>query len=373
MNDILCKDVCLLLPLYIDNMLSDEEMTQVREHLAECSSCQNEYELLKGVIQQTKNLKQLEVSASFTEKLHQGLEEAAVHMEESEEFLEETPVRKGGRLRIVPVAVACAAAIAVSLFALNRLPDTNQFIMNSAAPTIWPMNQSAESLEDDGEAEKEDTQLPEEVVETPKAYETSTPRENNLNQVEQHSQSSSEDRAVDTREDISHSSPHVDEQSARLRFSGEAYSENQSMGEGKRAEDSSANANEESSIVSSGSGGVSSSSEKAAVTYVEHGSKISTTATFYFEPYALEEAQKRMSGIAMSDGKYVISGSLLNVYADILRQVDGYVSSSSVKHDYTSEYNRLLADKASGTERAEEKIKEIDEAVSQCYIVLEEK
>ena len=50
MNKLTCKDARLLLSLYIDDMLSDEEMTQMREHLETCDNCRNEYALLKGIM-----------------------------------------------------------------------------------------------------------------------------------------------------------------------------------------------------------------------------------------------------------------------------------------------------------------------------------
>ena len=80
-----------------------------------------------------------------------------------------------------------------------------------------------------------------------------------------------------------------------------------------------------------------------------------------------------MTGISQSDGKYVLDASLLDLYADILREVDGYVSSVTDVQDDTAEYSRLMLEKESGSREAEQKLAEIDRKVSQCCIVLKEK
>ena len=44
-----CTNILNLIPLYIDNMLSDEENDIVCEHIKECASCRGEYEFLKSI------------------------------------------------------------------------------------------------------------------------------------------------------------------------------------------------------------------------------------------------------------------------------------------------------------------------------------
>lgn len=383
MNDILCKDVCLLLPLYIDNMLSDEEMTQVREHLAQCSSCRNEYDLLKGIMQQTNHLPQLEVSEDFAAKLHAGLEAAAAQMEEQKEaFVAIQPVGRK-RLRFVPIAAACAAAVAISLLAFSRMPDTNQFITPSSAPSAPPAMQSTEPI--NGNA-------PESASPSEQASATQQPRQSQQPEGVQQTEvplltgglqsllpeNKTENKAAPSAEAESHLgndelAPNAAKASG-VPYMRSALQEGKALS-GTEREDmaDSVDVSAASGASSGGSGGSSEAVKSAATPYAVTDSKTSRTVTFYFESYALQEAQRRMTGISQSDGKYVLDASLLDLYADILRKVDGYVSSVTDVQDDTAEYSRLMLEKESGSREAEQKLAEIDRKVSQCYIVLKEK
>ena len=43
-----CKIICDLLPMYIDEVCSDETKEVVEEHLETCSECRREYEQMKA-------------------------------------------------------------------------------------------------------------------------------------------------------------------------------------------------------------------------------------------------------------------------------------------------------------------------------------
>ena len=45
-----CKIICDLLPMYIDEVCSDETKEVVEEHLETCSECRREYEQMKAEI-----------------------------------------------------------------------------------------------------------------------------------------------------------------------------------------------------------------------------------------------------------------------------------------------------------------------------------
>ena len=45
-----CKIICDLLPMYIDEVCSDETKEVVEEHLKTCSECRREYEQMKAEI-----------------------------------------------------------------------------------------------------------------------------------------------------------------------------------------------------------------------------------------------------------------------------------------------------------------------------------
>ena len=142
MNKVLCEDVRLLLSLYIDDMLPDEEMTMVREHIESCDSCRDEYALLKGIMEQTKGLPELEVSAEFSASLSKKIAVEAERKRAREEEKEAPQVHPMfvPKRRIYPAFLATAAAIAISVFALSNLPEIgmpakdNNAKMETSAP-----------------------------------------------------------------------------------------------------------------------------------------------------------------------------------------------------------------------------------------------
>ena len=64
-----CTNILNLIPLYIDNMLSDEENDIVCEHIKECASCRGEYEFLKSIMAGAESLPEIEVPKDFHETL----------------------------------------------------------------------------------------------------------------------------------------------------------------------------------------------------------------------------------------------------------------------------------------------------------------
>ena len=64
-----CEKIRKLLPLYIDNMLSDKECDEVLKHLDKCPDCKNEYNYLKAIIGTAKEIPQKELSQDFHKNL----------------------------------------------------------------------------------------------------------------------------------------------------------------------------------------------------------------------------------------------------------------------------------------------------------------
>ncbi len=162
MNKVLCEDVRLLLSLYIDDMLPDEEMTMVREHIESCDSCRDEYVLLKGIMEQTKELPELDLSADFTASLHNKImaeaERKKARAEEKEEQ-EETQLQPifVRKRRMYPAFLATAAAIAISVFALGNLPEIGMPVKdnNAKLETSVP-----DAVEKTAELQEEENALP---------------------------------------------------------------------------------------------------------------------------------------------------------------------------------------------------------------------
>ena len=50
MKEIKCTVIQDLLPLYVDEVVSDDTKSLVNEHLLTCENCRNEYEQMKGTL-----------------------------------------------------------------------------------------------------------------------------------------------------------------------------------------------------------------------------------------------------------------------------------------------------------------------------------
>lgn len=66
-----CENIQHIIPLYIDNMLSEEETSILCEHIKSCSICKEELTFMQHMVEKTAELPEVPVSKSF----HQGLME----------------------------------------------------------------------------------------------------------------------------------------------------------------------------------------------------------------------------------------------------------------------------------------------------------
>ena len=108
-----CEKILNLIPLYIDNMLSDEENDEVLRHLKTCKKCQSELEYLKSIIDTTKDIPEIDLPKDF----HKNLMEKA-------EKIERTKKKKRYiTLRHISTGVAAAALIAISFVALGEISE----------------------------------------------------------------------------------------------------------------------------------------------------------------------------------------------------------------------------------------------------------
>lgn len=396
MNHILCKDVCNLLPLYIDNMLSDEEMTQISEHLAQCSACRKEYELLKGILRQTEELPKLEVSEEFSAKLHCELEKTAETMFSAEEAeLNVVSVPKRKRWRIVSVAAACAAAIAVSVIAWNRLPDSEQFIARKATETVQPQEKNTENEPTAFAADEEREQATAEAKKSESLRGHENEKQENKKQEnkkrEENSDFSNSSLSGETKKNTDEAlskalqsdaeklqTEDVNTQATEQETEGNETA-SQALTEEAVAAQSMENgvaADSETPAVGGAGGTSSGASFRSAGAYAytrEKSAKICKTATFYFEAYALEEAKKCMAEIAEKNGKYELNASALEQYSELLKGVEGYLSCEVSVKDYTARYNELLSEQEKGSAEAALELQKIESAISKSYIVIAEK
>ena len=64
-----CKNILNLIPLYIDNMLSEEENDIVGRHICSCENCKKEFEFMSSLLKNTKDLPEIQVPPEFHNRL----------------------------------------------------------------------------------------------------------------------------------------------------------------------------------------------------------------------------------------------------------------------------------------------------------------
>ncbi len=334
MNKLTCKDACLLLSLYIDDMLSDEEMTQVREHLEECDSCRNEYILLKGIMDNSTHLECPELSDTFKTGLHEKLLQESQLMEKQpdEEEKPVTVVPSVRKWRIYPYIAAGAAAIVISVLALSNLPDSDSFISdmkNEVVESAIPMQtQNAESEESVEPALESSSPEP-----TSANDETSEPAEDNeaINADEQTLEvnnamvTSADEEKSDIKDELKAESEETMRSLPKM-----ASFEEDVVNEEVLEEDTDGAENDMEIAAVSGGGSSAAIDEKVRVSVI-----------FSFNHDSIEQVREVMSGVSSRGSVYEVPISSLSEYVSLLESIDGYISHRQVEEDYTAEYGLL--------------------------------
>ncbi len=109
-----CEHILNLIPLYIDNMLSEEENDILCEHIKTCRECKKEVEFLKSVTSVAGEIPEIEVPKDFHERLMNKI------------AMEEKPKKRFGIVAFRRSAIsfaAAAAVIALSVTAHFNLPQ----------------------------------------------------------------------------------------------------------------------------------------------------------------------------------------------------------------------------------------------------------
>lgn len=133
-----CKNIQELIPLYLDNMLSDEENDTVRTHIETCDVCKAEYELMASIMQTAASLPEIDVPEGFHEKLMEKVKAEAEAKKERKAFA--LPWKK------VSGFAAAAAVIAVSVVSFMQLDRENNqtnpdMYLEKSAPVSTPAPQ----------------------------------------------------------------------------------------------------------------------------------------------------------------------------------------------------------------------------------------
>ena len=294
MNQMSCDEARLLLPLYIDGAFAEEEAEELEallEHLKNCNACREEERFLREIMDETKDLPELEVSQEFAASLSSALAGAAL---EAEEFREEkekseqsTPLvfsrLKGYRSGLVAAAVIAFLAVSV-VFA----PKTSHFIFRGDVPYVQQKEEKA-------------TPTPEPTVAPTTAPTASTKARQASSQSGREWSDVSADKATPTQEN--NRGPQI----------------RQATG---------------------ATGGVAMASEetKNGVVAVQVEPKVQLIARFNFSEQGLAAAKQLFAGVPQQDGMYVIEPSALADYRGRLMKMEGYLSYKAEKVDLTEQY-----------------------------------
>lgn len=163
-----CKNILNLIPLYIDNMLSEEETDIVARHLETCEHCRNEYEFIATLTKETKKLNEIEVSSDFHKNLMAKAEQKA-RTKKSRKFI---------LLRRAGAGVCAAAVIALCVVTYNGLnkhqesTNPDEYISPTSGVSQNPVKLTNEAPNTQSDVSAPKTQstpieTPQKTVETP--------------------------------------------------------------------------------------------------------------------------------------------------------------------------------------------------------------
>lgn len=146
MNALHCKDILDLIPLYVDNLLDEDEVLMVKEHIDQCENCKKELDLMVSIMTKTKELPEVKASADFSAKVTAK----AKH--------QRTKKQRTVLLRSISSGVAVAAVLALCVVSFDVI-DTKE---------TKPQNSPVLSAENVSESDISNTPKTEQVKETPR-------------------------------------------------------------------------------------------------------------------------------------------------------------------------------------------------------------
>lgn len=135
-----CKSVEENLSAYLDNVLSQEEMMEIKSHLDSCTICREEYDALEKTVFMLSSLDEVIPPASFRRELRKKLEKEIEKRPSSwRALIPKLPfnIRNLRRSQLLPVA----AALVLMVVLIPPLLDSTR--MDSAKSSM-PMEQSAD-------------------------------------------------------------------------------------------------------------------------------------------------------------------------------------------------------------------------------------
>ena len=167
-----CEKIQALLPLYIENELSEKETDSVRKHLENCSECQKEYAFFASMLKKLSSMPEPELPKDFHSNLMRK-----VHAQ--------TPAKKTYFIDFKRIAgfAAAAAVLALSVVSYLNLEKSNEQNINPDVYLTAPAQQ--EEIEDKPQAtETQEPIVAEKTVAPKKTSRPKAPIERNDTQGE---------------------------------------------------------------------------------------------------------------------------------------------------------------------------------------------
>ncbi len=124
-----CEHIRELMSAYIDNEINEVDKIKFEKHIAECTECKEEYELLMDIVKECSDIDEVELPEDFREELHNKLQKA----KESKSRRFSSFIRKNRWQTITASSIAAVLIFAIAFGALNAPMSKGELAQSSEA------------------------------------------------------------------------------------------------------------------------------------------------------------------------------------------------------------------------------------------------
>ena len=161
-----CKKILNLIPLYIDNCLSEIDTDIVSRHIDSCDACRKEYEFLSSLMSTAATLEETDLSADFHKKL----------MEKANDLKNKKRAKRVILLKRSSAGVAAAAVVALCVASFGNINKTIEHPISDSTTSPVPEEVSvADTPVYTAEESKAQVKTPTKTKDTPKPPKSETP------------------------------------------------------------------------------------------------------------------------------------------------------------------------------------------------------
>lgn len=120
-----CRDLQFELPLFADNVLSDDERTGLEEHLARCPLCRQDLSDIQELRTRLREMARPQMPLSLMESVRSSVREALSLPGNTPAFRLIEPKRRWADVWLVPSAIAGFATVVCGFLLLTAMMSTN--------------------------------------------------------------------------------------------------------------------------------------------------------------------------------------------------------------------------------------------------------